>query len=266
MTKCHINKCALCRSEEELTFEHIPPRAAFNSLPAKPVTGDKLIGDDKRMPWDTSGLKYTNQQRGMGKYSLCQKCNNNTGSWYAQDYIDIAYIIDKCLKDNMSEDYNAVVIKEIHPLRFIKQIISMFCSINNFEDKRFESLREFVLNKNAKGLDKSKYKICYYFTKSLLTKYAPLSVLLKTGGNMFQSTALSEITAYPLGFIIYFDPKDTITYEGIDITSLSDFDYDEIATVTFPLCIKEMNDVFPAHFRSKEEIMECIENNKMHIE
>ena len=83
---------------------------------------------------------------------------------------------------------------------------------------------------------------------------------------MFQSTALSEITAYPLGFIIYFNPKDNITYEGIDITSLSDFDYNEIATVTFPLCIKEMNDVFPAHYRFKVEIMKCIENNKVHIE
>ena len=68
---------------------------------------------------------------------------------------------------------------------------------------------------------------------------------------MFQSTALNEITVFPLGFIIYFDPKDTITYEDIDITSLSDFDYDEIATVTFLLCIKEMNGIFPAQFRSK---------------
>ena len=48
---------------------------------------------------------------------------------------------------------------------------------------------------------------------------------------MFQSTALNEITVFPLGFIIYFDPKDTITYEDIDITSLSDFDYDEIVYI-----------------------------------
>ena len=264
MAKSHIHKCALCRNEEELTFEHIPPRAAFNSSAVKPVTGDKLIGDD-RMPWDMAGLKYTNQQCGMGKYSLCRKCNNNTGSWYAQDYIDIAYIIDQCFKNGMLKVYNAIVIKEVHPLRFIKQIISMFCSINNFEDKRLDALREFVLNKNAKGLDRSKYRICYYFTESLLIKYAPFSVLLKTDDISFNSIVLSEITAYPLGFILYFDPDDSINYDGIDITSFSDFNYDDLATVILPFCIKEMNDLFPAHFRSKEEIIECVEKNKKYI-
>ena len=71
----HFGKCALCGQECELTFEHIPPRAAFNSTPTKPVSGEELLDDD-RMPWDTTGLKYTNQQKGMGRYSLCPKCNN----------------------------------------------------------------------------------------------------------------------------------------------------------------------------------------------
>lgn len=257
----HKSKCALCRKEEELTFEHIPPRAAFNSSPAKPVTGDKILGDD-RLPWDLTGLPYSNQQRGMGKFSLCRNCNNNTGSWYAQDYINFARVIDSYFNSNIVEKHNSIVIDEIHPLRLIKQIISMFCSINNFDDNRLDPLRKFVLDKEAKGLDKSKYKICCYFTKSLLTKYAQFSVVMKKRNNAFNIIALSEITAYPLGFILYFDLDDPTSYEGIDITSFTDFNYDDICTITFPLCIKEMNDILPSHYRTKEEILECIKNNK----
>lgn len=67
----HWGKCALCGKECELTFEHIPPRAAFNSTPARPVSGvevltEKNLNDKERLPWDTTGLRYQNQQQRHG--------------------------------------------------------------------------------------------------------------------------------------------------------------------------------------------------------
>lgn len=76
MSKRPQGKCALCRKECELTFEHIPPRTAYNSRPIKSVSGDKIMNDNERMPCEISGLHYTNQQQGMEKFSLCKKCNN----------------------------------------------------------------------------------------------------------------------------------------------------------------------------------------------
>ncbi|MBR4014081.1 MAG: hypothetical protein IKJ00_07285 [Clostridia bacterium] len=260
--KKHYGKCALCQIEGELSFEHIPPQSSFNSSPAKPVTGDLLMLDDDRMPWETDGLPYSNQQRGMGKYSLCKSCNNLTGTWYGDDYKLMAHIIDHALSQLINPNVKGIGIREIHPLRFIKQVLSMFCSLNNNDDSRFESLRKFVLDRDAVGLDKQKYKLCMYFTKSNIIKYAPLSVLLRMGNDQYESIALSEITAYPLGFILYFDPSATWEYEGIDITGFSDCAYNDEASVEMPLCIKEVNDIFPAHYRSKEEIIECVEKNK----
>ena len=176
--KKHYGKCALCRTEGELSFEHIPPQSSFNSTPAKPVTGDRLMLDNDRMPWETDGLPYSNQQRGMGKYSLCESCNNLTGTWYGYDYKLMAHIINYALSQPIKPNVNGIGIHNIHPLRFIKQVLSMFCSINNSDDSRFEALRNFVLDKDAVGLDKEKYKLCMYFTKSNIIKYAPLSVLL----------------------------------------------------------------------------------------
>lgn len=254
-------KCALCRKECKLTFEHIPPKASFNSTPAKPVSGDKIITDDERMPWDISGLQYTNQQRGMGKVSLCKECNNNTGAWYGSEFNLISHIMHQTLSEYISDKVNGIGIKEVHPLRFLKQVISMFCSINNFEDIRMEGLRKFVLNKAETGLDKTQYKICMYFTRSSIMKYAPLSVVLKTNGSTLESMALSEITAYPLGFILYFAPSDTWEYDGIDITNFADCNYDDKADIEMPLCIQEMNDLFPTFYRSKEDIQKCIDEN-----
>lgn len=261
----HFGKCALCGSECELTFEHIPPRAAFNATPAKPVTGEGMLEDD-RMPWDTTGLPYKNQQQGMGKYTLCQTCNNNTGSWYGEDYRIVARVIHSILSEPLDPEYHAFGIRDIHPLRFIKQILSMFCSINNFDDERIDTLRKFVIDKEAVGLDKSKYKICMYLTKSNLMKYAPLSAILKMGKTKCESIALTEITAYPMGFVIYFDPTETFDYEGFDITHFADCKYDDIADVQMPLCIYEMNDIFPAYYRSKDEIKQCIKRNKERVE
>lgn len=262
MSKKYIGKCALCRKECQLTFEHIPPRAAFNSTPAKPISGDGALFDDDRMPWDTTGLPYQNQQKGMGRYSLCQECNNNTGSWYGDDYIIVAQVVHSILSEPIEPQYQGFGIRNIHPLRFIKQVLSMFCSINNFEDERIDAIRRFVMDKDAVGLDKSKYKVCMYLTRSTLMKYAPLSVVLRMRETTCESMALSEITAYPLGFVLYFDPTDTFHYDGLDITHFADCGFDDVTDIQMPFCIYEMNDIFPTYYRSKEEIQDCIDKNR----
>lgn len=262
MSKRPQGKCALCRKECKLTFEHIPPRTAYNSRPIKSVSGDKIMNDNERMPWEISGLYYTNQQQGMGKFSLCKKCNNNTGAWYGNDYSLVSHVMHHTLSEPIPDNINGIGIREVYPLRFIKQVISMFCSINNYQDERMDDLRDFVMNKTVVGLDKSKYKLCMYFTKSRLKKYAPLSVVIKMSDNNLESMALSEITAYPLGFVLYFNPTDTWKYDGIDITHFAECNYDYIADIAIPLCIKEMNDILPTFYRSQDDIKKCIEENK----
>ena len=89
LTEANKNKscdiCALCGKKRKLTFEHIPPRAALNNKPVKVVTGEALInqiGDSNKLPWDMNGVQYTINQKGSGRYSLCEECNNKTGHWY----------------------------------------------------------------------------------------------------------------------------------------------------------------------------------------
>jgi hypothetical protein len=74
--------------------------------------------------------------------------------------------------------------------------------------------------------------------------------------------ALAEITAYPFGFILYFDPTETWHYHGIDITPLVDCGYNDICDISMPWKVQEMNDIFPESYRSKDQIIQCIKNNK----
>jgi len=261
-----FKRCALCGKEGPLTFEHVPPRAAFNSKPIRLVSAEDMYTDPNRLPWDTSGVHYTNQQRGMGYKSLCEACNNNTGSWYAVEFAKMATTIHTALETKMDDSYNAITVEKLHPLRFIKQIAVMFCDINKPENKEFDELRNFALDKNAVGLNKKKYKLCMYMTRSPHRKYAGYSVAITKGETGIETIVLSEITAYPFGFVLYFDPKDNVNYEGVDIMAMADCKYDDECNVTIPLCIKDVNTMLPLDYRSKEEIRECIKKNKAKVE
>ena len=290
----HHGFCALCGKECELTFEHIPPRAAFNSKPAKMYSGEKILFDNDRLPWDMSGLKYVDRQKGSGRYSLCRECNNNTGTWYGDTYKEFAYIVAEALAKREKEDIQGISIDGIYGARLIKQIISMFCSVN---DHRFligylkphkaddnqqhsplfqtlvgaqnelcksvflmEELRAFVLNKDAKGLDKEKFKICMYATDSNLLKTAGLSSALNFSDNSF--VILSEITVPPLGFLLYINPPSNLKHAGVDITTLADYGYDEKLNIQFAFEVLEMNTVLPNDYRSREQIENDANNTK----
>ena len=257
MAKKNYGICALCGKYGRLTYEHIPPKSSFNSQPSHVVTGDALITSNNRFPWDLSGIRYNNLQQGVGRYSLCSQCNNDTGEWYGNEYALIA-----------KEAHNAIIsnagvfkIEKLYPLRFLKQVLSMFCSVNSgCSDKTMSPLKELVINKQKKGLDKQKYKLCMYFTKSKLAKQTGFSVVGNIQTGIF--TTLSEITSYPLGYALYLDPIENRHYMGFDITSFADFSYEEYGKATFPLFLTEMNSWLPADYRSQEEIRLCISKNE----
>ena len=65
----HGGKCKLCGELKALTFEHVPPKRAFNSVPVMYYSFDEAIkamaGENGRMPWDFTGLKGEKQQNGI---------------------------------------------------------------------------------------------------------------------------------------------------------------------------------------------------------
>ena len=258
MAKKVYGKCALCGKEGELSFEHIPPKAAFNEQPAKPISGVEFLQDGNRYPWDATGLQYQNLQQGMGMYSLCEACNSLTGSLYGNEYKEFAQRAIHVAFSDVDPTKNEVVFKSVHPLRVIKQIASMFCSTTRI--KQMDELKAFVLDKEKRGIDKSKFEFRMYFTRDNVIKWTGFNVLCVSGEtNLIH---LSEITAFPLGFILYLNPSEVHQKAGIDITSFSDFGYDDICDVHSPILIHTVNSWVPGDYRSREEIIATFEKNR----
>ncbi len=264
MSKDVIGRCKLCGQERKLTFEHVPPEKAFNSSSVKLLSFEdslKLVaGTDDKEPLDISNLKGITQQRGSGGYYLCSQCNNNTGSWYIREYVTFAKTISYILSKRPSENSKICTFEllDLYPLRLFKAIMTLFCDINNdcFGD---ESLRQFLINRESTNFNHDKYKVYFYISKGPMMRVQEFCGMIKFGvGNIF----LSEISSYPMGFVLYIDAPKNYIPDGICINDLATANYDEKKKVQFiNVPFLEVNTQYPADFRTKKEIMECINNN-----
>ena len=259
-------KCHLCGKQSKLTFEHIPPQKANNNREVHVIQGDTLmkhIGGVKK-PWQLDGLRYKNMQRGMGGYTLCESCNNLTGEWYARDYSKFANIVGYLLTnkvDNEKIQSFGVEIKDMYPLRIIKQVLCMFASTLHpeFLDANVE-LRDFILNKESQKLDKLKYRISMYAIKEPRNRWSGLNVMFSE--NVIRTIAYMDL--YPFGFVLELNPKEENFDYVQDITNLAtDYDYNFKGTLHMTLNILERNTMYPCDFRTKEEIIKQTEKSKL---
>ena len=251
MAKKRIGKCALCGIECKLSFEHIPPKICFNKSPVKPLYGVSVFAYPTHCLQENAYLPRLNQQMGMGLYSLCPQCNNLTGHWYGSAYNSITKLAAMLLNTDIVPEYHSVELPKIYPLRIIKQIISMFCSLNPQYD--IDDLRRFVLERDAVGIDSNKYRIFMRLTKSPTHKAIGFTSIVTI--EPMESFMVSEITARPFDFTLYLDPINEYRYPGIDITAFAQCKYDDIYNVKIPLDICEVNTQYPVDYRTTSELV-----------
>lgn len=246
-------RCCICGKMEELTYEHIPPAKAFNSDRAKVITGDELIKtvtDENRLPWEYDHLKYNNQQRGMGLYSLCQSCNNLTGTLYGNDYIMMAKTVFKLMSENKieNEEYVKIIMKEVPITRFARQVLSMFCSTCKGLSNKYPIMKELILNKDLILKEKPDFRISMFILKNYRIAYTGINALLTMGQGI---KTVAEVDAYPFGFILELDPEGET--DNVDITSFLEYKYDDKVDLEMGIKIRERNIIFPIDYRKKEE-------------
>ncbi|MCD8098385.1 MAG: hypothetical protein LUE31_10270 [Lachnospiraceae bacterium] len=159
----HIGVCRLCGRNKELTFEHVPPASAFNNEKVKMIPGDeviKQISNPNIEPWDLSKSYGKYQQRGRGGFYLCADCNSKTGQWYVPQYMEFVHGIYGAMYSVKEREYASLglTLKNIAPLPIIKQIMTMFCDINegHFGD---DKLIDYLLNKENNLFDYSRYHV-----------------------------------------------------------------------------------------------------------
>jgi len=259
--KSEYGTCHICGNTGPLTYEHIPPQAAFNKNKIFQTKGTELIHSNL-LPWEFSGLKGKIYQGGVGEYTLCGKCNNNTGAWYANSFVDFVLKTSNQLKDTKLENAKFLNIKFdlIKPLNIIKQIIAMFFSVNNEKSAYVnKDLKEFILDKKRRGFDLKKHKFSLFILSGSMARQTGVSGVLNTITG--RSRVFSEMSWPPFGYVWEFDPKETS--EGCDISFFAnEFGYDQNVSIPLKIPVMEINTYFPGDYRTRKEVLEQRINNK----
>lgn len=244
--------CHICGQHGELTYEHIPPKAAYNNRPVLIAYGRQLFegrGIDK--------LDKEKLHRGAGGYTLCGQCNNDTGGWYGRAYVEwvhqTATVLERA-KGAPSLFYPF----RIYPLRVIKQIITMFFSVNSPEfRKRVPYLEQFVLGKHIRHLPPD-IGIYAGYTVNGHSRSAGVSGILDGSGYSPQTYVVSEIAFPPFLFVLTLDcpcPDGRL----VNISSFSSYSYDDIRTFDLRLPVLPVHTAYPADYRTKREIAKAVE-------
>jgi len=246
--------CHICLKKGKLSFEHVPPRSAFND---RPLVLKKVDWLRQGGPEIAPGRRI--QQRGAGGYTLCERCNNQTGIWYGAAYAEWAEqgleAIDR------SGGWPGIYYRfNIYPLRVLKQIVCMFFSANRpgFA-RRYPDLVDFVLSKDRRYIqpDVRIYALC---TKSRLMR--------QTGQQLFGILRkgvypLSEITFPPFGYVMFLGCK-THDPRLYDISFFGEYAYREQRTVPLPLPILPVVTPYPGDYRTPLELVQTIQENIAH--
>lgn len=256
--------CHICGRRGKLTAEHVPPRKAFNDSKIYRCNVSKFLGRSQ-LPWDTDGVKMRQSQRGMVFEVLCETCNNNTGSWYGPAYIDFACQGYRALNNSAHQGQKEIEVtfSSVYPLRIIKQILSMFCSINSEEFiAKHPYLRKLILNKNERGLNPDKYTVFMFIPYASIARYAGVTGVLHFRGDSVEKSVFSEMIVPPYGFVLRLRGDEF--KDLCDITFFANqFEYNDERDIRLTIPIKDVHTYFPGDFRTKDEVIEDVISNRL---
>jgi hypothetical protein len=242
--------CHICGEERELTFEHIPPRRAFNS---KPVAIQTILGLIKQSERGLAQAPPLRLKRGMGKRSLCRRCNERTADHYGEAFADwtvqaLRYV------DRVDGAGKLYVRFKIDPVRVIKQIIVMCLATAEFHDPRLhETLRGLVLKPFERHIPPI-YRFHVY-----LNPCSPDESRMVTNGGMvrlgegLKFWSLAEVAFPPMGYSWTTTQQGIGSYpsdEGLcDVNHFADFQLGEKRDVWLQIPSRKPFGPSPLNFR-----------------
>lgn len=242
-----IGKCCLCLESRPLSFEHVPPRAAFNDKPVLHAELERMMKGNLLEALENP--RGEESQRGAGRYSLCKKCNSETGSWYGKAYVEmVAAAMGPCRATSAGDivQFNA----SIRPLRVLKQILVMFCSAcgPGFAETHI-GLTRYLLNRNDRNLPPGiDVYLALLDLRSLASRQFGISGRIDVNtGKIF---TYAEIAFPPLDLVLTLN-CDRPDPALMQITQFQHDDYNQRRSVTLLLQSVQTNTFLPAEYPTR---------------
>jgi hypothetical protein len=174
-----------------LTFEHVPPRGAYNDFPRFHYATNEFITHRYQGGPPPTILS---DPRGAGAYTLCGDCNMRCGSRYAPHFIEWAVSWQTALdSDRTTRSINARYLTRRS--RIMKQIVAMFLSACPPRTGEINpGLRRFVWNAETKRLPEG-IRIYVALTRDKDARQAGGAgkIDLDGGGSVFNEVAFAPL-------------------------------------------------------------------------
>ena len=242
-----LQRCHVCGSEGQLSFEHIPPKSMGNNHGVRNFRGIDII--KKAGAFDASsldGVRFTKMNRGSGVSTLCRNCNSYFGTHYVKVYADcIKELGARFLQQPPTDGSRSVHLKggNVNLLAFFKHVISNFCATTPFGTML--DCREFLLNKESSDFP-SRYRLYMFAVPD------PDSVMITTGWMVLYyehggSVTLAHVATFPVGFtLVDVGASDFIPSRlGCDITSMAARKWGERPEFSLELPFMTLNKMLP---------------------
>lgn len=240
--------CHVCGEDGQLSYEHVPPRAAYNDRPLLRQEMHDVFGKPES-EWTRGRIV----QRGSGGYTLCVKCNNSTGTWYGRDYVE--WVRQGMLA--IAQAHGALTLYcpyHIFPLRVLKQIICMFFSVNGARFRKANSdLEKFVLSRDFRDYNPKRRVFAFYTTGNISRLVGAFGVLSNVDSGPIQGHIFSEIIFPPFGYVMTFDSPPP-NANMLDITHFAECRYNEWKDWHLRLPHLPVRSYYPGDYRTNNQI------------
>lgn len=250
MKKTEIGKCKICKETKALNFEHIPPRSAFNKeTKYYTLNQAEYYRNATSYLFENQKPKSKKEQGGLGQYCFCEDCNAFLGSKYVRTYKKFAHIAMAIIQSNDYQNAKSFEfdISDIHLLKFLKQVTSIFigCNRHSFTES-YPELLEFVKDETLIDLPK-RYRFYMYLNIEGQNRNGHIHFTNLYG-------PVCEFTFRPFGFVLNIDNPERIMALS-EITNFKHYNLTEKADpLLFILNKYPTYSPFPLDYRTKNQL------------
>jgi hypothetical protein len=244
-----IGVCAICGVDGPLSFEHVPPAAAFNDR--RVLRADLADLKESLNPAVLQDPRYKRQPRGAGDYTLCPRCNNLTGGWYGRRYVDWAHQGMSYLQAAPTGSSLALPYR-IFPLPVFKQVLCMFastCGPSLF--KSHPALTRFVLNKESMEYPDAFRVFCYLVDP--LSRHSRQTGIAGVLNSNRATHLLAEVAFPPFGYVLSPSQESPIDSRLVDISPFAQSRYSGFRRLNIRLPVLSVNTMYPGDYRSVDQ-------------
>lgn len=223
-----------------LTFEHVPPRKAYNDYPAILYTLEE---------WE-HGQAGTYLEGGRGGHYLCQRCNNQSGGDYGGAFVDwVRQGMERI--DQIPGRHALIYHGVVYPLRVLKQItVIFFDTALPSGHRKHRELARFVINRESKQLPSGYRFFVFWYGGGELRQSGIVGALSIEAQ---ETSVLADFVHPPFGYVLSFSGP-IFDRRPEEITDFARFEYNEAIHFHRRFPILETHWIMPGDYRTREQI------------